>query len=248
MAEFQAMTIIELGNMEMPFTYPITDPEGNIIEEVWDHGLRQLPAELKMLNFFKRTVHDKSDRVLFNVGNIKPSLFVTDSRVILFCQDYDKGDSQYSGNGSLILNALEHRKGKKRAAGKAFAGHIRYEWLLHVGYKKKVSFGTDEQILLIYQDNDQTTYKLELIFTKTTDAEALAHDILRRACNYRLTMTDTDSQNEKAVEAFKKYANGGRIDPSDDPKTKYSIVRLPYCYLAPGGKTFRPGTQKQESE
>jgi len=241
---FEAYTIGHYGDRDQPYAYPILDEQGEILEEVWDHGL-SLTSRATSFNVYKKNSLQKEYR--FDMGQVmKLSVYITDSRFIFVCHDYDHGDHNYTGNSIAvpIMNAVQKSKGRKRSVGKAFVGQIRYEWIYIVGYRQK-----GRELRLIYEDTEKNFYAIDFCFTRETDAMLLSQDILRRACKYRLAMTDTEEASRAESEQFfSEHAQSGKIQPADNPKKDFSTIRMPYCYLAPGGKAFRPGAPKQESE
>lgn len=245
--EFEAFTIAAVGDRDEPFAYPITDEQSSIIEELWDHGLQNVLTS-NMFAVSKKNQYQNQWQ--FQMSNeMQTSFYVTDSRVAFLCEHFDNGNS-YTGQGALIAEAISRAKAHKRTKGKVFLGQIRYEWLRTIGYKRKVSYGTKDIVSLRYIDTDKNSFALDFFFKKGTDTEFIANDILRRACIYRLAMTDNEEKEkqEGSVAFFEKYSTGGKITPTDNPKEDFSLISIPFSYYAPGGKKFRPGTQKQESE
>jgi hypothetical protein len=243
---FEIFTIANYGDKESPFAYPVTDEQGQLVEEKWDNGLGSVLTSTSF-TMLAKTRH-QSQFQLKTAPNcaLKFALTVTDSRVACLCDDYDFGDVRYSGlsTNADVLNLFQRRRAKKRSAGKVYLGHLRYEWLESVGYKRKVSMNTKDELRLLYRDDEGTDYVLDFAFPKGTDTEFLANDILRRCCLYRLSMTDTENENRQKGTAFlEKYSTGGRIEPDENPKEYHSTITLPYWYRAPGGEKFRPEVQ-----
>ena len=84
-------------------------------------------------------------------------MFVTDSRVALACEMYDKGGGWVGfGAGGLLVavtaNAVSKARAASRSRGKVLVGHVRYPWLKSVGASTQSGFGTSEAIRLEYSD------------------------------------------------------------------------------------------------
>jgi hypothetical protein len=240
---FEIFAIANYGDNESPFAYPVTDAQGQLVEEKWDNGLGNVLTSTSY-TMLAKTKHQGQFQ-LKTVPNcaLKFTLTVTDARIACLCDDYDFGDVRYSslGTNSDLLNFVQRRRAKKRSAGKVYLGHIRYEWLEAVGYKRKVSMNTNDELRFMYQDTERTTYILDFIFPKGTDTEFLANDILHRACRYRLAMTDTENEGrQKATAFFMQYSVSGKIEPDEDQKKYHSCITIPHYYFAPGGEKFRP--------
>ena len=238
---FSAIVVAPIGGQADPFAYPITDEECNVIEEKLDHGLSNVVTATSI--FFSYRGASSSKQVIQGL-NLKVDFYVTDSRVVLLCEKYDKGSSWSGGLAALALDAASSIAAAARRKGKVMLGHIRYEWISEITYNHKGHIG------ISYKDGDKNCWTLGLLFKKATDTEFVANEILRRTCAYRLAMTDQEEKerHEGAVEFFVKYSTGGRITPTENPKKESSRIQIPYSFLAPGGQKFRPGTQQQENE
>jgi len=235
---YSAIIVTPIGAQADPYVYAITDEEGSIIEEMHDHGLGNVVTATSI--FFNMLPNGaNSAKQIIQSLSIKLEFYVTDSRVVLRCEKYDKGSSWSGGLAALALDAASSIAAAARRKGKVMLGHIRYEWIRAISYSQG-------QIIITYIDTERNNWTLSLLFKRATDTEFIAHEILRRTCAYRLAMTD--ERDEKDEEFYKKYASGGKIPPSDNPKKSIPRIQIPVSYLAPGGKKFRPewGTPKKE--
>lgn len=240
MAEFRAIVIQQIGDRDEPYAYAGTDDDGNIIEDPYDNGLTHKVTASSI--YVSRKRQGESDyNILMQDNEVNIDVIVTDCRVIICCMEYDKGDRKWSGGlTALALNAYEKSKAKRRSGGKLILGHIRYEWLLAIGYINKPKSGIfsfeDYGIRLFYQDTDKSVYDISLKFPKGTDTAFVANEILHAATKYRYDMQD--EKDDKGTMFYTKYMRNN-IEPNENIK-EYSMVQFPDIYFAPRGKDYRP--------
>lgn len=242
---FCAIDILEIGDQSKPFLYPSTDGMCNIVKEKWDNRLgnpvvadsivveRELPGvynpikELELLE--------------------KLNLYITDSRVIMQCEKYDKGGGWvgFSVGGAITaaaINVGSKMLAKSRSKGTVLLGHLRYEWLLGIGYMQRKQTGwraivNHDSMTLCYSDDEGILWSITLVFKAGTGTELMANDILRRACTYRLAMND--EKNPECIDFFKKYKSGATMPSSGDHKQHSGFITFPSIYDAPFGENQR---------
>jgi len=235
---YNAIIIAEIGDQDQPFAYAITDGDGNLVPEQHDRGLKNVLTATGIQ--VKKLVPGAKEYVqVINGTDIRIDVHVTDSRVAVLCEKYDKGGGWYGGGlASVVLNAGSKIMAAQRRKGKVLIGHIRYEWISNIGYQRKTNFLTSETVRLFYSDTEKISWYVELTWKQGPDAESVANDILRRLSKYRLEMND--EKDEKEIDFFTRHINGERITPSDDPKKKLSMIRIVNHYFAPKGDNMRP--------
>ena len=173
-------------------------------------------------------------------------LYVTDDRIAVINPKYNKDRSAgWIGIGDLstmmIASALTYAERGIRAVlrqEKAHAGHIRYEWIVSIGYDHKVKFLDNETLRITYKDHQNTVWLVDLyVNTKDADAETLANMILKKAARIRASMTDEKDQDSAD---FNADVLGGKkiIAKSDDP-SKLSMISFPDFYFASYGAQYR---------
>lgn len=168
------------------------------------------------------------------VGNVSAQrLWVTDSRLIFH--------GTLSGGEDLTtmdVHAGDH-------AGMAVAGHIRYEWITGVSYRLG-TLPVNKEVEVRWFDEAGNAYKAVANFPKVigsakgfhlSTVDALAKEVLAKACRHRLSITDTKS--EDALAFFQKHANSPEIPLNADPKG-WNAIEIPCAYPAPGGREFSP--------
>jgi len=208
---------VKVGDTENTFTVPCVERIGSFVKDPWDRN-----AQAASYNMVGQVIVESkdgaSDCKFFD--EFAGQLIVTDARVV------------------VLANAAE-------PDGSATVGHVRYEWLRMVGYREK-SWSNHNCIVLVYEDQNSARYLVQIVLKSKADVAALANDILRRACLYRLTMTD--EKPDKEVAFYTQYSTGRKITPKFEPKKQISSVEFSRAYLAPGGQKFRPewGAPKKE--
>lgn len=126
-----------------------------------------------------------------SVADIRASVFITDARVAVACSKYDKGGGWRGGSLAVpVLNVVSHARAAHRRRGKMLVGHIRYPWLVSVGFVEKSGMGSSDGLRLKVIEKVEgvgRTMTLDIGFPKGTDTARLAALIAQRAAQYRLT-------------------------------------------------------------
>ncbi len=237
--EYCCAGIVETGPADDPFRVPAADELYRVIPEIQDHGLGE-PLHATAVKVEKKA--PGTDRYFEVMGgsNIELDVYITDSRVVFACEKYNKGNGgRWTGGLTAIaLNAVTRGVEGRLRRGKILLGMVRYEWFAMLGYFRKVSWLTDERLLILYADSQKNLWRVLLTFKKQTDASLVAGDVLRRACMYRTRMTDELGDSER--EFYDRFLIRGETIPvSSDPDTA-SAVKFPTYYKAPGGESHRP--------
>jgi hypothetical protein len=181
-------------------------------------------------------------KVLIRLQDVKIDIYITDSRLALACEKYDKGGGWVGfGAGGLLVavtaNAVSKARAASRTRGKVLVGHIRYPWLKSVGASSKSGFATSEAIRLEYserQDGATVRKIVELILPKNIDATLVAQDVTRRAAAYRLAYYP-DMPGEERVKFASLNEAPPRLQP---PPKKFAFVPLPTYYHANAATAF----------
>lgn len=233
---YTAVVSREIGDTTEGFEWAAVDENRKVVEEVWDGGLGEQYIATKL------EIQEKNNdrwEVSTRLDNIILEVYVTNSRVIVKCDRYDKGDSRWIGGFSaLAMNAIERGIGAVRSRGKALIGHIRYEWLMAICYQKKTGWLSDNVIRLFYNDNEDRQNYVELTFKKNQDISSLANKVLHKAIAYRRSMTDEKA--EEFLSFLKEYSDVSRLIPESNDSKVMSCLVFPDAYMAPFGSEFRP--------
>lgn len=195
-------------------------------------------------------------KTLVKLSEVKIDVYITDGRVALACEKYDKGGGWvgFGGAGVLVAvtaNAVSKAMAAKRSRGKVLVGHVRYPWLKMVGAASKSSFVTAEAIRLEYAEKlpgGVVRKMLELTLPKNIDATLVAQEITRRAAAFWLA-----NYPGMSVENRAKYASLCEAPPRvEPPPKKYAFVRMPTFFYANSTTAFpsqsQPGGPVQPDE
>lgn len=155
------------------------------------------------------------------------SVLVTDVRVIVYCEKYDKGGgwAGFGGAGlavALAANAISKARAAHRRKGRVLVAHVRYPWLERVLATPKVSWLTSERVRLRVNAMPGGTSSrhimIELELPKHESALSLANEITHRAARYRLAHDPTMQPDQR--QRFTDLASAVRRIPSTPSSTQ----------------------------
>lgn len=184
-------------------------------------------------------------KTLTRLRDVKIDVYITDGRLALACEKYDKGGGWVGFGGAAFLvavaaNAVSKARAASRSRGKVLAGHIRYPWLKAVGASSKSGFTSTEAIRLEYSEMLSGTpvrKLIELTLPKNIDATLVASEIVRRAAAYRLAYYPN-----MTAEAREKFASLSQAPPrllQPQPK-QFAFCQMP-TYFHVSAQTAFPG-------
>ncbi len=243
--QYPPMFVVEVGEPLNPFIHACIDENKNILPEPQDHSLTEIPLAGVVVNA-KKKGEKQYTRVYASNVNRDNFLYVTDSRLALINRKYNKNEAgSWIGFGGLtsyavasLLSGAEKAIKAAQRKDKALAGHIRYEWIGIIGYRRKQKMLEDNCVRVVYKDMEGTTWNVEFDLTRETDPELLANDILRRTAAYRGRMRDDRAEKMQAF--ITRYRDGAeKIVPEADP-AKTSSVTVPEFFFASKGSAYRP--------
>lgn len=191
-------------------------------------------------------------KTVVKLQEVKIDVYVTDSRLALACQKYDKGGGWVGfGTGGVLVavtaNAVSKARAASRSRGKVLVGHVRYPWLKAVGASSKSGFASSEAIRLEYSENHSggpVRRLVELTLPKNIDATLVAQEITRRAAAYRLANYPGMPAEEEA-----KFTSLSEEPPRLAPQPKnFAFVQMPTYYHANAATAFPRPRQSLEQE
>jgi hypothetical protein len=193
-------------------------------------------------------------RTLIKLREVRIEVYVTDGRLALACEKYDKGGgwTGFGAGGVLVAvtaNAVSKARAAKRSRGKVLVGQIRYPWVKAVGATSKTGFATDEAIRIEYAEKSGGSVvrkMLELTLPKNTDAKLVAQDVARRVARYRLANTpDLKPESRASFEALSR----GPALLQPQPK-KFAFYPMPTFFYAAANTAYpkqRAAVPKQQA-
>lgn len=122
-------------------------------------------------------------------------LVVTDSRLVMYCEKFDKGGGWVGlGIGGVAVavaaNAVSKARAASRRKGKMLVGQVRYSWINTIRATPKVDLRTSDYVLISMNASPSAENRfimLELIMPKGMSALDFAHHLAQRTARYRLT-------------------------------------------------------------
>lgn len=219
------------------FKIPLTNAAGAIIEEPLDGGLKCIVPCARYAVYR----WENEDWTTYVVADSFSELYITNSRVIVRCERYNKNRSRQEGwwesnNISMLLDFGQFLRNNRERRGNSLIGHLRYEWVNVLGYKEESPFERG-LIRFIISDSDATSVCLDAYPLRGIRVSFLADNLLRRIAHYRLSMTDQKSQ--EAISTLQDYATGN-VKISEPEIKKISTIRIPGSYLFPQGHMHIP--------
>jgi hypothetical protein len=225
---FEVLTIRD-SEFDDPTMYPVLGSRENLIEfdgfdgDDWQHFVA---TELK--------VHElRGGKLVTHVhdADIKAEVFITEGRVAVACEKYDKGGGWRgtSLTGMVALNAISHARAAVRRHGKMLVGHVRYPWLKAVGFTSKAGWATHEAIRLSLAEQvggAERPLFLDITLPKGLDGRELARAVTRRCALYRL---QHETLTESARLGFEALLDPPELEPI--PKT-FVFQAMPNYYFA----------------
>jgi zinc-ribbon domain len=181
-------------------------------------------------------------RSLIKLREVRIDVYITDGRIALACEKYDKGGGWTGfGVGGVLVAATANAVSKARAAsrsrGKVLVGQVRYPWVKAVGATSKTGFATNEAIRIEYAEKSGGSVvrkMLELTLPKNVDATLVAQDIARRVASYRLANTpDLKPENRASFAALSQ----GPALLQPEPK-KFAFYQMPTFFYAGAGTAY----------
>jgi hypothetical protein len=226
---FNIIAIREAGESDQPEMYPLLTDERRLAFEAADgRDPRWCTAKALSVGEFRdgRTGH------VMAISDISAEVVVTDGRIAVVCTRFDKGGGWVgSPFTSLLLNLVSIVRARIRSRGKAMVGHIRYPWLVSVGFSPKRGFLDANKIRLVIEDGtafESRTVLFDLTYGKHVDTAAIAADICRRAARQRLARNA--EMKEDARSGFERLLDAPRL-PDPQPG-EFAFYRMPNYWKA----------------
>lgn len=227
-----------------PSLYPIMSPPGtgSPVDLVSGDGstLVRVNASRLTIGEYRGTAEPETIAEL----NLDLSLVITDERVLMYCEKFDKGGG-WTGFGAgfavaMVANAVSKARAASRRHGRLLVGHVRYPWLGRVAASPKIDWRTAELLRFTVAAQRQPARVLGLTFTlpKSADAAELASEIARRAACWRL---DHDSLNDEQRGATMRLRDCQRAVPTgryNGISQTFAEHSMPTCAYVPSVTSF----------
>ena len=181
-------------------------------------------------------------KTVAKVADVKIHCYISAARVVIACPKWDKGGGWVGFGGAgvavaLVADGISKARAAHRRHGKMLLGQVRYPWLVNVGYRPKLGWGSAEQVRLVVAEGTGTGRRrlmLDLTLPKDMNSEAVARAVITKAAAYRLEHTTIDSDEERAgFTALLKPP----VLPTPAPKT-FALWTMPTSYPVGRGTAY----------
>lgn len=175
---FTPLCIKAYGDISYPELYPQIDEKGHFIPEPGDNSASSA-------DFTNLQIKQGTQIIFESEHGLDGKFFITDSRIVLMCDEYESAGFMWIGNPLItaVAGIASSAMAKSRTAGKVLTGHIRYEWIEQiVPSSEKILFSlSDETITINYLDPYKITGSLTLSLKNEQGmAQRIDNEIRRR--------------------------------------------------------------------
>jgi hypothetical protein len=223
--------------------YPVVGAERAPVElEEWD-GTALQTVLVRGLSL-SETVNNGSRKRLLLLRDIKLDVLITDARVVLACKNWDQLPKAWGvglgATSALITNVTRSVKAARARRGKMLLGHVRYPWLMYVGFEPKRRWLDSPKLrfgLMERPSRDQQRLVLiDLALAKSHDSAAIARSVAQRAAQYWLTHAAV--QDPAARHRLDELAAG--VDLPAPAAGKMALYKMPQSLPASADTAFPP--------
>jgi len=217
-APFTIVNVLAHGT-QPSYMFPGPGPEPNTLLLEPDDG-SQCYAQVATALSVTAAIGGGKSSSLISLRKTTASILISSCRVGLACSAYDKGGGWVpfggiaSGAIALTANAVSRSMAKKRRTGNMMVGHVRYPWLLSVGYAEGHGIVSSKLRLSMSlpQAGQAPILLLTLELQPSMSIRELTSDIVRRAALYRLAHGG-ESMSTDARERHEYLATGPGLEP-----------------------------------
>jgi hypothetical protein len=212
---YNVLAVCENGEENFP-VYPGVNDDIQILTEAADGPLGQALQVTKVV--VRRKIGNSYKNVM-ETKDIAFQVWVTNSRVIMYCKKFEKGGGWVGfGLGGLavaaVANSVSMAIAANRRKGKAMVGNLRYPWISAVLFSPRNGYGTEEQVCLRYVDGTEGSRPecdITLTLARGSDANRVARSVVDRIIAYRYASGEQMSADELA--SFEALRTSGLVAP-----------------------------------
>jgi len=184
---------VRAGEAEDSPLYPFPGEQPDTVESDNDDGQPFPVMSAGELNVYELSGGSGPKR-LIRARKLKAAVRVTESRVYVACSKYEKGGGWMPWTLGAVpvavaANVVSRARAARRRRGKMLVGHIRYSWLLSVGFKaRRIPAGHDTIQLIV---SDPTVpggreLSLEITLARQHSGGDVARQVASMAASYQL--------------------------------------------------------------
>jgi hypothetical protein len=167
-------------------------------------------------------------RRVVEVRKIKANVVITDQRVAVACEKYDKGGGWIGSPGMMIAaNAVSKVRAARRSRAKILVGHVRYQWLHSVAFLSKGGLIKLEHLRLGIADASSDPPRpvvLHIELPTNVSSAKVAQHIVDRATNFWLAQGGVPAEH---LDTFRGLASS-EPTPVESDGSKLFLYRFPF--------------------
>ncbi len=206
--------------------YPTIDADSRIQLEPQEGQFTSLGVTGLSL---KEELADRSSKRIALLTDLRLSGLVSDKRLVVCCHEWNKGARAWGvGLGATLAgveNLARRVKETRERRGTLLCGHVRTQWLSHIGYLPRRGMKGRGQVRLVYVDGTEGRERrcyLDIGLTKHDDARAVATAILTT------TMRSWRDLSNRDAEVAAVLASGDSEPSFSAPeKSTFGMCKLP---------------------
>lgn len=231
---FNFISTIPFSFNEEPFVYPSVGVKGELILEAHDEEI-QLGFNANSVEILSYNSDLESFRRESLYNNLEWRISITKARIVFHCIKPGKVNVRYT---NLLSSAIDKAVAVATTSGRVLSGHLRYEWIIKLGYMNTQTNKSDE-IIIFYQDKSKMMYQVILTGIQSNlDPLNIAAILTANIANYRIHMNDDKTVNE--VKQLEQMLDPNFKFPLSTHVKKHGTISFPNPYYAPLGKSKRP--------
>lgn len=239
------LNVYPRGNTDTDAVHPKTTEKGSPIVVIEpEDGENVHMMQLKSFMLWESTADAKRRKLLYSCD--KSEFYITNARLALACDNYDKGesivgDSLVTGSvGFGVVNGLLSKATHRALAhGSILAGHVRYRNLRSIRGRQKYSLTSANEMCItamVKADGIMYQQDLEMVLARDDDPLQYLAELYRRIGAYKLA--HEMDENESETRRLQKMRLLIGIRPPADPKTysgggvgPYAAIQVRLAYL-----------------
>jgi len=156
-------------------------------------------------------------------------VYVTECRIVYVVEAWNKG-SRYWGIGlggtdALIKNISNHIREARARRGRLMIGHVRYNWLAHVGAQRSKGLMGNNILSVCLAGDDMNTgrkLRLDVNFGRDGSVIAVADLIASRAAKFWIALGDVADETRSVFDAMINNA-----EPLAPPRGRMEVKKIP---------------------
>jgi hypothetical protein len=174
---------------------PSSDPEGRLVDLEDGDGDPARVSTVPVTGVLEQEVLPGGAKSLSKLVKVTGFAYITDARLIVAVQNFDKG-STYVGFGGvgaavgLAATGISKARAAHRRKGKVLVGHVRWQWAKAIAAQpaegKAYGSGTIRAVCETSNGTESRLYRLDLTVPHYVPPLVVARECIQRAAAWRL--------------------------------------------------------------